>query len=152
VTGQAPRHLRIDAERGGLDHPTTLCADCCTDSRRFLPLDDDLAERKNVQELYRLLVECLKANGFQELCERAAHDQASESAITPLIAVLPGGRVLTVDISSVTPPGEGIKVWISTLDVYGRADRAAYGDPIHQAIRSSVDVESVMEVIRTVTR
>jgi hypothetical protein len=47
---------------------------------------------------------------------------------------------------------DGIKVRISKLDVYGRADRAAYGDPIHQAIHSSVDVESVMEVIRTVTR
>ena len=105
-----------------------------------------------MQELYRLLVERLKANGFQELCERVVHDQASEARVVPWIAVLPGGRVLTVDISTITPPGDGIKVWISTLDVYSRADRAACDDPIHQAIHSSVDVESIMEVIRTVTR
>ncbi len=105
-----------------------------------------------MQELYRLLVECLKANGFHELCERAVHDPTGETVVMPWIAVLPGGRVLTVDISSITSPGEEIKVWISTLDVCSRAGRTACGDPIRQAIHSSVDVESMMEVIRTVTR
>ena len=105
-----------------------------------------------MQELRRLLIERLKENGFQELCERAVHDQAGEIVITPWIAVLPGGRVLTIDISSVTPPGDGIKVWFSTLDINGRADRAVCGDPIHWTIHSSVEVESLMEVIRTVTR
>jgi hypothetical protein len=57
-----------------------------------------------MQELCRLLIEGLKDNGFQELCERAVHDQAGETVIMPLIAVLPGRRVLTVDISSITPP------------------------------------------------
>ena len=105
-----------------------------------------------MQELYHLLVERLKANGFQELCERVVHDQADELRIVPWIAVLPGGRVLTVDISTITPPGDGIKVWISTLDVNSRTDSVACGDPIHQAIYSSVDIESLMEVIRTATR
>ena len=105
-----------------------------------------------MQELYHLPVERLKANGFQELCERVVHDQACETRVAPWIAMLPGGRVLTVDVSAITPPGDGIEVWIATLDICGCADRAACGDPIHRAIHSSVDVESLMEVIRTVTR
>jgi hypothetical protein len=115
-------------------------------------LGDDLAERKSMQELCRLLIERLKDNGFQELCERAVHDQAGETVIMPLIAVLPGGRVLTIDVSSTSPPGDGLKVRIGKLDASVRAGGAACDDPIDQAIHSSVDVESVMEVIRTVSR
>ena len=105
-----------------------------------------------MQELYRLLVERLKDNGFQELCERAVHDQAGETVIMPLIAVLPGGRVLTIDVSSTNLPGDRLKVRIGKLDASVRAGGAACDDPIDQAIHSSVDVESVMEVIRTVSR
>ena len=105
-----------------------------------------------MQELYRLLIEHLKGYGFQELCERTLHDQAGKTVITPLIAVLPGGRVLTIDISSNRPRGDGLTVQISRLDARCLSHGAVCDDPIHQAIRSSVDVESVMEVIGTVTR
>jgi len=105
-----------------------------------------------MQELYRLLVERLKENDFQELCERAVHDQEGETVIMPWIAVLPGGRVLTIDVSSTSPPGDRLKVRIGKLDASVRAGGAACDDPIDQAIHSPVDVESIMEVIRTVTR
>ena len=84
-----------------------------------------------MQELYRLLIERLKDNGFQELCERAVHDQASETVIMPLIAVLPGGQVLTINISSIRPPGNGFDVWMSKLDARCLFHGAVCDDPIH---------------------
>ena len=113
-------------------------------------MEDDPAERKNVSELYRLLVERLKANGFQALCERAARDPGNEIVIAPWMAVLSGGRAVTVEISSLAPPGDGLEVWIGALDVNDQTDGAARDDLIHQAIHSPVDIESVMGVIRIV--